>query len=110
MPLEVKAGISYDGKDYRIVCKPLGIDVEGDGDFDDMVEHLRSELKSHIEEEFHVSPESITLAAYNTSFSFEIDGPRNRKLSDFGEKDEGDEPRKKSRRYGKEEKEEETGE
>ncbi len=92
MPVDVKGRIVYNpgakGGDYRIECPQLGISIEGSGTIEDDIETLRQEIESKIQEEFKCDPSAIQMTGYSMGISFSVEGPTNRTLDQFTQKED----------------------
>lgn len=89
MPVDVSGRIVYNPEadsEYTLQCKQLGISEDGTGTIEEDIETLRGKVVSAISEEFHVSPESVSIAGYSLNMVFTIQGPVNHTLDHF-EKD-----------------------
>jgi hypothetical protein len=84
MPLETNGNIKFDGKDYTLSAKALGLEkIDGNGDLDEMIGKLKSQIANAVQEEFKVPPESVTMTAYSMNLTFTVEGPTNRQLTEF---------------------------
>ena len=70
---------------WTIASKQLGIEMDGSGDIDDMIERLTDRVREKFTEEFRTMPRSVSLAAYSMTFKFDVVGPVNHVLEDFGQ-------------------------
>jgi hypothetical protein len=94
MPVDVSGRIVYNpdaDQEYMITCKQLGISEEGSGTIEEDIESLREKVSAAISEEFHVSPEAVSIAGYSLNLTFTIEGPVNHTLDRFTEQTTGDE-------------------
>jgi len=92
MTLNAKGSIRFKrdpgkGKEsYQIVSKDLEIDVGGSGDIEEMIEQLTNKVREKFTEEFRTMPRSVALVSYSMNLNFEVVGPINHVLADFGRK------------------------
>jgi hypothetical protein len=91
MSIAVKGSIRFkqDSKPsdcpWKIACKPLDIEVDGSGNIDEMIETLTDKVREKLQEEFRTSPRSVMIVGYSISCDFEVIGPVNHALADFGQ-------------------------
>ena len=90
MPVDVKGRVSYNkdaDEPYMIDCKQLDISETGSGDIEKDIEYLRDRVTKAISEEFKVEPSAVQITGYSMSLNFSIEGPINRTLDKFTNKD-----------------------
>lgn len=95
MPVDVKGRIVYNPdaeEEYVLECKQLKITNPATGAIEEDIEDLRDRIIKAISEEFHVEPASVKITGYSLNLNFSIDGPINRTLDEFKEKNDEENP------------------
>lgn len=91
MPVDVSGRIVYNpdaDQEYTLTCKQLDISEEGTGTIEDDIETLREKVTAAIVDEFHVSPEAVSITGYSLSLAFSIQGPVNHTLDKFQDQED----------------------